>query len=64
MKLLELLPNLKSPMRLKRKNWSPFLIVPPCNSDPFLLIDLYSIQIDKYCLTYADLLADDWEIMQ
>lgn len=63
MKLLELVPTLKDYTRIKRKKWDFFLVKPHQDFDPLIMLDMVSIQIGKYRLTYEDLLADDWEII-
>ena len=64
MKLLELVPKLEDYTRIRRKGWKSFLIKPSVNCDPLIKLDLLSIQIGRYELSYGDLLADDWEIIE
>ncbi len=64
MKLLELVPLLKDYTRIKRSNWTVFLVKPSADCDALIKINLLSIQIGEYKITYGDLLADDWEIVQ
>lgn len=64
MKLLEILPNLESFTRIKRKEWG-FCLVKPGNIDcPFIKLNLYSLEIKYFTLSYEDLLADDWQIVK
>jgi len=64
MKLLELVPLLKDYTRIKREGWKYFLVKPIADCDALIKIDLDSIQIGEYLLSYGDLLADDWEIVK
>lgn len=64
MKLLELIPLLKDYTRIKRKDWHYFLVMPMCDDDSLIKLDLCSIQISEYKISYGDLLADDWEVME
>lgn len=65
MKLLETLPQLGKYGRVKRRTWeNRFLIKPITDNDPIISCDLNSIIIDRYILTYADLIADDWEFVE
>lgn len=64
MKLLELIPLLHDYTRIKRNNWDFFLVKPDLDFEALIRIDLYSIQIGEYKLSYQDLLADDWERME
>lgn len=64
MKLLELVPLLKDYTRIKRKSWDWFLVKPYMTSEALIKINLYSIQIGEYVLSYEDLLAEDWEILE
>lgn len=63
MKLLELIPLLKDYTRIKRSGWEYFFVKPMAGCDSLIKLDLYSIKIYEYKITYNDLLADDWEIM-
>lgn len=63
MKLLELLPDLKTYTRIKRKGWIYPLIKPEYNHHPFIRLNILGIELTKYMLTYEDLMADDWEIV-
>ncbi len=31
---------------------------------PLIKLDMFNLQMEKYALTYADLIADDWEIVE
>ena len=64
MKLLELVPLLKDYTRIKRKDWKYFLLKPIADCDSLIKVDLYSIEIGHYILSYRDLLAEDWEILE
>lgn len=63
MKLLELLPNIELYKRIKRESWNYCLIKSEYTSYPLIKIDMCHLQIEKYALTYDDLIADDWEIV-
>jgi hypothetical protein len=64
MKLLDLLPSLDNFHRIKRASWfGVYLVKPLYPHYPLIHIDMDSIQIEKYCLTYDDLMADDWVVV-
>lgn len=64
MKLHELLP-LKDFTRIKRSNWNDkFLVKSQRDYKPLVELDLFSIQIGFYVLSYDDLIAYDWEIVE
>lgn len=64
MKLLELIEGLEDYTRIKRSKWNFFIVRPQCSSDPLIKLNLWSIQIERYMLTFDDLLASDWEILK
>ena len=64
MKLLELVPLLEDYTRIKRDYWKFFLVRSSYDGSPLIKINLYSIEIGEYILSYNDLIADDWEIMK
>ncbi len=64
MKLLELTPKLKDYTRIKRKDWEDFLVKSEYEDRPLIICNFDSLQISEYSLTYEDLIADDWEILE
>jgi len=63
MKLFELIPNLKHFTIIKREDWDYFLVKSLHNNSPLIKLDMNLLQIEKYALTYEDLIADDWMVI-
>lgn len=64
MKLLELLPSIREYVRIKRANWNYCLIRSEFYDSPLIKLDVFHLQIEEYKLSYADLIADDWMIVE
>lgn len=64
MKLLDLIPSLKNYARIKRKNWNNFIVKSEDNYRPLIKCDFACLILREYALTYDDLMADDWEILE
>ena len=67
MKLLEIIQDstsLDNFIRIKRTQWNFFLVKPAFIIDPLIKLDIHSIEMGKYTLTFNDLIANDWEIME
>lgn len=64
MKLLELLPSLSTYTRIKRQSWDFVLIRSEYLDYPLIKLNVFILQMEKYTLTYADLIADDWMIVE
>lgn len=64
MKLLELIPKMKSFTRIKRDKWNYYIIRSTFEFHPLIIIDLNSMQLINYIPTYEDLISDDWEIAE
>lgn len=64
MKLLELLPTLESYTRIKRSTWYYFLVRSEIVYRGLIKCDFSSLQLHEYTLSYDDLMADDWEIVE
>lgn len=64
MKLLELLPVLKDYTRITRTGWNFFLVRSEYTCRPLVKLDAFNLQIGLYSLTYEDLIADDWMIIE
>jgi hypothetical protein len=64
MKLLDLIPKLKDFTRIKRSGWKNFLVKSEFEFSPLIKCDFFSLQLEEYKLTYEDLMADDWELME
>jgi hypothetical protein len=64
MKLLELLPSLATYTRIKRQSWDFVLIRSEYLDYPLIKLNVFILQMEKYTLTYADLIADDWMIVE
>lgn len=61
-KLLELIPHLKNYQRISRPGWccDTFLVKSEYDYKPLIKCNFDSFVMGEYCLTYEDLLADDW----
>jgi hypothetical protein len=64
MKLLELIPQLKNYALIKRKSWDFFLVKSEYDNRPLVKCDFYMLQLELYSLSYVDLIANDWEIVE
>ena len=64
MKLHEILPTLGKFRRIKRNSKYFYLVRSEFNHCPLVELDLCSLQMGYYSLTYDDLVADDWEIVE
>lgn len=64
MRLLELLPSLATYTRIKRQSWDFVLIRSEFIDYPLIKLNMSHLQIEKYALTYSDLMADDWMIVE
>jgi hypothetical protein len=68
MKLLELLPSLEMYKRIKRKSWDLIITGSVIRSEykdfPLMKLDIFNLQVERYCPSYSDLIADDWEIVE
>lgn len=65
MKLLELLPQIKEYGRVKREFWKNKFLIRSCDDfESLFMCNLNSLIITRELLTFADLIADDWEIIE
>lgn len=64
MKLLEIIPDLKDYVRIKRPGWDFVLVKSEYPDRALMKINAYMLQIEEYKLTYNDLVANDWEIVK
>ena len=65
MNLLELLPQLEEYGRVKRKHWHDrFILKPIDGTEPMINCNMECLIMDRFLITFNDLIAEDWEIIK